>query len=442
MPMLRTFSSRPSFSADWNGNYEEKSAQWFELFMDLIMVAACANVADKLKDDLTHDGFLNYLLVFTMYVASWQKYTFFNARFSEDSFVHYSMLYVLLAGLGGMVMAGDPSPGFTIGLLLVRVAMVLMYLNVYFQLHETRKTLWIEILLSGSSSLVLLTSLFLPSSCTVPCYVVCFFIEVIFRYIWAFQGWFLDPDHPHIPMNIEHTSERYGCFVMVVLGEAILSSTINTKPSDKANFTTRYYAVMLLSFLVNFSMAMYYFAMRPPRKFHAMRRGLLGLISFVVLHLCLLPSLLTMSVSTKLIADAVLKQAPLESSSVWTLFGAMALALAFMFGIRLAHFVGVQPAPHDPIEVKMIKYHWWVLVGLSPLIPCGLAIALEYVSGGRVDPIHALIVASAFMLLWVVIETALMHWLVKVGNQHKLKEHKALLSPKKSLQVGADKHAV
>ncbi|KAH9052427.1 hypothetical protein Ae201684P_001608 [Aphanomyces euteiches] len=94
MPMLRTFSSRPELSADWNGNYEEKSAQWFELFVDLIMVSACSNVAEKLKDDLSHHGLLNFLLIFTLYVSSWQKYTFFNARFSEDSFVHYSMLYV------------------------------------------------------------------------------------------------------------------------------------------------------------------------------------------------------------------------------------------------------------------------------------------------------------------------------------------------------------
>ena len=73
------------------------------------------------------------------------------------------MLNVLLAGLGGMVvMASGPSPAFTAGLLLVRLAMVLMHVNLYFQLHEARKALWIEILLSGSSSHVLLSSFILP----------------------------------------------------------------------------------------------------------------------------------------------------------------------------------------------------------------------------------------------------------------------------------------
>ncbi|KAG9415407.1 hypothetical protein AC1031_008851 [Aphanomyces cochlioides] len=331
-------------------------------------------------------------------------------------------------------MASDPSPAFTAGLLLVRLAMVLMYVNVYFQLHETRKTLWIEVLLSGISSLVLLSSFFLPHFMTVPCYCLCFFIEVVFRYIWAFQGWFLDPDHPHIPMNIEHTSERYGCFVMVVLGEGIVSATINTTTEDKASFTPRYYAVMLLSFLVNFSMAMYYFAMRPPRKYHAMRRGILGLVSIVVLHICLLPSLLAMSVSTKLIAEAVLENEPLDSPRVWTLFGAISFSLAFMFGIRLAHFVGVQPHPSDPLEIKQIKYHWWVLIAMSPLLPLLCAICLEYFSGDEVDPIDALLVASVFMLVWVVVETGLMHWLVAIGRKHekerKLLEQTPLISPK------------
>ncbi|KAH9107779.1 hypothetical protein AeMF1_016963 [Aphanomyces euteiches] len=313
-----------------------------------------------------------------------------------------------------MVKASDPSPAFTAGLLLVRLAMVLMYVNVYFQLHETRKTLWIEILLSGSSSLVLLSSFFLPHFLTVPCYCLCFFIEVVFRYIWAFQGWFLDPNYPHIPMNIEHTSERYGCFVMVVLGEGIVSATINTTTEDKASFTPRYYAVMLLSFLVNFSMAMYYFAM----------------VRLANTTPCVVGSL----ASTKLIAEAVLENEPLDSPRVWTLFGAISFSLAFMFGIRLAHFVGVQPHPSDPREIKQIKYHWWVLIAMSPLLPLLCAICLEYFSGDEVDPIDALLVASVFILVWVVVETGLMHWLVAIGRKHekerKLLEQTPLISPK------------
>ena len=44
----RVFYRVPNQSADFDDEYEERAAQWFELFVDLILVVAWTNVTDAL----------------------------------------------------------------------------------------------------------------------------------------------------------------------------------------------------------------------------------------------------------------------------------------------------------------------------------------------------------------------------------------------------------
>ncbi|RHY83072.1 hypothetical protein DYB35_000712 [Aphanomyces astaci] len=424
--MMRTFMSHPTLSANWSGEYEEKSAEWFELFLDLIIVAACSNVTEKLKEDLTLSGLAYFVLVTSMYTSSWTLYTSFHARFNEKSLLHYLWLYIWLAGLGGMVLAGEPCNAFTIGLVLVRIAQLLMYTTVYMLLPQSRCTTKVDMIFVLSSVFALGSTFVLSEAWTIAVYAIVLVWECIFRFVAAAQGWLQTKESVRIPLNIDHFNERVGCMVMVALGEAVVSTIINF--NDPSLLSTRFFFMMQLGLLVIFTMAMFYFAIRPPRAFHAMRRSVYAGIGFSWLHLCLYPTLLVIGVSLKLITDAVTTDKSLEATRVWWLFGSISAALTVMLCIRLVHFGGRHPAPTDPDCVKRIKHVWWAVVGAAPLVSLVLGGALQVLSGDFVDPIHALIVAASFNVLFVVLETAVMNKLVQLGHdQLKNEVHTPLI---------------
>ncbi|CAK4088866.1 unnamed protein product [Aphanomyces euteiches] len=410
--MLRSVWSQPSLSADWSGDYDEKSAEWFELFLDLLMVTACSSVAETLKEDLTLHGWIYFVFLTSAYTVSWTLYTGFHARFNEKSLLHYLFLYVWLVGLGGMVLAGEPGVTFTIGLILIRAAQLMMYSAVYFLLRRARPQAFIDIVFLSVNLGILCISLLLPSSWTIPCYVVVLLLEAFGRLIVAERQWFLKPGHS-LPANIDHMNERYGCLVMVVLGESIVSIIINFH--DPALLTLRVFFMMHLALLVIFSMALFYFTIQPPREFHAMRRSRYTGIAFGWMHLPLFPSLLAIGVSLKLVTAAVLADKPLLASHTWWLFSSIAASMAIMVIIRLLHFGGRHPSSFDPIHIKRIKYVWWAVICASPLFPLICAASLVSASGDSIDPIHALVVATAFNVAWILAESAMMHQLLKLG---------------------------
>ncbi|OQR93873.1 hypothetical protein ACHHYP_02129 [Achlya hypogyna] len=406
--MLRTFYGSAELSADWTGEYEEKSAQWFELFLDLIMVAACSNVAEGFKDDLTVAGFLEFILLCLMYSSSWHLYTHFNARFSETSLLHYSFLYLLLMGLGSMVLASEPGYRFTIGLVSIRIAMVLMNSSVICSLPEARAKARIDIALGVIAITLFISALVIDThTWTIAVYLLTLVLETLAAFVVArcFPGSF-------VAMNIDHVDEREGCMVMVALGESVVSAFINSRGAD---LPAHFYMATCLSLLVIFSLAIFYFATKPPRAMHAMRRSVYSGFAYSLMHYALLPTLLATGVGTKLVSEAVLKATPLSSNALWVLYGSISLALLEMLVIRLLHYWGRQPAPSDPIDVKRIKYAWWAICAVSPLCPLGIALIFEVANPRGVAPISALVGAAAVVLFWLVSETSVMHCLRVLG---------------------------
>ncbi|KDO24885.1 hypothetical protein SPRG_09529 [Saprolegnia parasitica CBS 223.65] len=388
-----------ALSADWTGEYEEKSAQWFELFLDLIMVAACSNVAEGLKDDLSLRGAAAFVLLCLMYASSWHLYTHFNARFSESSLLHYGFLYVLLIGLGGMVLASEPGRGFTIGLVCIRAALLCMNLSVFWSLPNVRGKAGADMSISLLVMTLFAFALYVDyPTVTIGAYLTSLVLETLGGV--ALVRFANRPDMD-VAMNIDHVDDREGCLVMVALGESVVSTVMHRRGTD---LPSAYYVAMALSLLVIFSLAIFYFAAKPQREMHAMRRSIATGLTY---------SLLAIGVGTKLVSEAVRQNQELAPTSLWVLFGSMSLAFCIMLLVRLLHYGGRQT---DPLRVQRIKYVWWGVCALSPICPPVVAYILQAVAtDGGVDPITALACAAAIILSWLVSETAVMHSLRVLG---------------------------
>jgi len=261
-------------------------------------------------------------------------------------------------------------------------------------------------------------------------------VTLIVEFILRIAGGFLLPHHSLLPINIDHMTDRMGCFIMVVLGESVVSEAISyqTLPRE-ARTAGRYYGGALLGFLLTFSLALVYFHLQPPREQHAFRisrvRGLLLSRGQQGLSL----SLLGVGVGIKFAMAAVvgesidgsshrtrggegegeaggegwgegevegeasgrtngngmdtgvgfraLNAAEYGSSSdflmpplrVWVLMISLSCTLACLFVMRMAHFGFIEPRANDMPAVYRLKMVWWCLVAttwIPPLVAAAL----------------------------------------------------------------------
>ncbi|KAF0685781.1 Aste57867_22389 [Aphanomyces stellatus] len=421
--MFRSVRAVPTYSADWKGDYEEKAAEWFELFLDLMMVAVCSNVAHKLEAHLDGHGVANFLFMFSLYFATWQLYTHYNARFNESSLLHYVLLFGLLCGIGGMVLSSEPGNGFTFGLILTRLSVLGMYTNAVLLLPSTRPYLSYELGIIGAELAALVVSLAVGTHHGfIACYLVLLAVTFVVRPLVIVHR---DALHSaaRIPLNIDHYSERFGCIVLVVLGEAVLNSIIKLDQKDHDGgdgVTARFYATMVLSLLIVFALAIFYFGTQPPRELHALRRSVYHGMGFSYIHYVLLAGLLAFGTAITILTEEASVYQPMHAAQVWLLFGSLSVTMASILLIRLFHFGGRSVIATDMLVVQRIKRIWWCFAFSAPVVPlvcAGAALAAAH-DDGHLDPLAVLAVAFGSLSLMLVGEITIMAHLSSYKHGH------------------------
>ncbi|NUT37861.1 MAG: low temperature requirement protein A [Hamadaea sp.] len=205
-----------------------RAATPLELFFDLCFVAAVAQAANRLHHDLS-EGHLShalasYLFVFFAIWWAWMNFTWFASAYDTDD--DFYRLTTLVQIAGALVLAAGVPRAFddgdyliiTIGYVIMRLAMVGQWLRAAKSDPERRTTAlryaigvalvqvgWV-IRLAFDQPLYLYAGLALiVAELAVP--------------VWAERAerttW-----HP------QHITERYGLFTLIVLGEAVLASTV------------------------------------------------------------------------------------------------------------------------------------------------------------------------------------------------------------------------
>ena len=75
------------------GPHEEAATYW-ELFSDLLLVAAASSLAEILEEEADFTGWLKFALLYVITVNGWFLYTHhYTARFDDSSLVHSFLLF-------------------------------------------------------------------------------------------------------------------------------------------------------------------------------------------------------------------------------------------------------------------------------------------------------------------------------------------------------------
>lgn len=203
-----------------------RSATPLELFYDLCFVVAVASAAERLHHGLAEghwNNLLGFALVFFAIWWAWMNFTWFASAYDTDdilyrllTFVQMSGALVLAAGVPAAFDTGDLRVA-VVGYGIMRVPMIAQWLRAAHDHPDIASTarryaagiafvqvLWVaRLAVPGPPGLVLVAVLVLG--------------ELAVPVVAERSG--QTPWHPR------HITERYGLFLLIVLGEVMLSST-------------------------------------------------------------------------------------------------------------------------------------------------------------------------------------------------------------------------
>eukprot|EP00281_Chroomonas_sp_CCMP1168_P026780 CAMPEP_0206252610 /NCGR_PEP_ID=MMETSP0047_2-20121206/22698_1 /ASSEMBLY_ACC=CAM_ASM_000192 /TAXON_ID=195065 /ORGANISM="Chroomonas mesostigmatica_cf, Strain CCMP1168" /LENGTH=291 /DNA_ID=CAMNT_0053678739 /DNA_START=158 /DNA_END=1029 /DNA_ORIENTATION=+ len=282
----------PLLAADWeNLNYEEHQASWWELFVDLVLVVTCSTVAEKFEEDMIEgvSGCLwPFLVTYAICFSGWVMYTTFSSRFIDNSLLHSVQLFIYLMATCYMVTntsGFEFAQDFAWSAIVQRCSMLFMYLTLAIQVPKARNyCFWVCSLMLGGIAFLYTAAvtpdeeesgMFLKMAALWECILVYPIMYVLVRWSGRVKL---------IALNIDHNTERMGCCVMVILGESVVSALINYHKIDPVR-TPIYLQAMGLSMCLTFALALIFFALKPPRHMHALRRSGLTGICFTIIHL-------------------------------------------------------------------------------------------------------------------------------------------------------------
>ena len=260
----------------------ERKASWMELFFDLIFVGVIGQLGHTAAHHLDGHGIWEYFIKFAMVWRAWSLQVSINNRFLTNDL--YSKIYLLIiaaVAIGMSLNIGEAGiSSVFIGFYLLNDAVTVFC---QFVISLTRRNFLRDLSCANFSHLLMslpaiasfaydgdTRNTLLTISIILHIYVALPFNLILHR--------IAKPKH-RTALNIEHWSERYGGFTIIVLCESVLAILYS-------EMTTDGYGSSVLGMIVAASIQWIYFDVDSAKQYlHAVRRSYKTGILWYCLHL-------------------------------------------------------------------------------------------------------------------------------------------------------------
>ncbi|MET3424561.1 low temperature requirement protein LtrA [Actinoplanes tereljensis] len=204
----------PDLNQDTN-----RSATRLELFFDLAFVLFVARCADLLAKDETWVGGLTFAAVVAVGWWAWASSALYANRFDTDDAVFRLLMLVGMAAVIGMAASIDELGGawFTLSYVLLRFVLVAGYLRAWWHVPDARPTMRPYLIGHTAGAAFWLVSLAVPG----PAKYVLWGVGVAVDLLGPTLSARLEDA---LPLHMEHLPERFGLFVILVLGESVAAA--------------------------------------------------------------------------------------------------------------------------------------------------------------------------------------------------------------------------
>jgi low temperature requirement protein LtrA len=308
----------------------ERHATWYELFFDLVFVAAVAQLATALSREPTASGFLRFAGLFVPIAWAWSGFTFYANRFETDDVVYrlvkaLAMLAIaaLAISVHSVMRGGHGSETFALSYAATRVCLVALYARAsrYVQAAPGRRLVHLYFAGFSLGAAVWLASIAVPGPARYWMWAAALMVELSMPLFgWRALG--------AAAVNASHVTERFGQFFIIVLGESIVAVVAGIVGT---HFTAAASAVASCGFAIGLCVSWIYFDLADTS---VVGRGSLGLV-FVYSHFPLLAGVAAVGAGTKLAithADA----GGLGAGARWAIGGGLACYLLSLAVLHIA----------------------------------------------------------------------------------------------------------
>lgn len=356
---LHTLWHKPQLRGDGE---EERKVSWLELFYDLVFVVVIARLAHHLAAHPDASGALEFAVLFIPVWWIWIGGTFYNERFEtlDLSYRIFTFLQMLVvAGMAVFVEYGltKTALGFTLSYVAARGLTTFMFWRA--GLHNpVARPLTERYTLGFSASLVLwVISAFVPGPLGLALKVAGLALEMGV----SLSARNIQSKLPRFSSS--KLPERFGLFVIIVLGESIVGVVNGLADAEQLELNT--FIRFALGLALSFGLWWVYFDFighRSPR-----RDTISASYAWSFLHLPLLMGLTAVGATLQ---HAVYSDAELETGARWVLAGAFGLVyLCYSLLERT-----LQLTPEHPVRrVKGLREGTALLALLLPLLPLGMS---------------------------------------------------------------------
>jgi hypothetical protein len=424
----RMFYGPVQLLQDWDQAFtaEGASTQYFELFIDLLLVAAASSIADNFKE---HHDLGQFLLAYTIIVNGWFLYSHhITTRFEDSSFLHSLLLFLYMSGFGWTIVnvsdfrsrESSYIGAFALGALLLRLSILMMLVLIALTLPRARYFCAILCWIILPTMLAFAYGGIMGSVAgLVIAAVIEFFAEVVFAN-------FIDM-RKFVPVNIDQSKERLGALGLIMLGETVVSVTQTYREfvvSDELRrdiveqniIQTQYYMLLVFSLLLIFMITLLIFHVTPEAHEHAIRRSKMHGVLLLLCHKILGLPLLAVGVSVKLVVGAVLEQKELSLFGYQCMSLGVGVTLTLIFFIRYLHFGGKTQlvlghymwTVGTNAVLDRITTIWWWTIGLSSQIP----FVWYWIGTTTQAPLSATVYHALLVFVICLVETSITHSIV------------------------------
>ncbi len=326
LSMRRVWWERPRLRV---GEEDERRVSWLELFFDLVFVVIVSQLAHILAQHVSWDGLATYSLLFVAAWWTWIGGTFYNERFETHDISYRLFVFLQILAVAGMAVfahdgTGKLSEEFALSYIAARVLIVILWArggwhNPLFRPVSNRYVAGFVV------SIVLWSLSILVSP---PLRFALWAVGLTFDLVTPMTTLHLQSRLPR--SRHSKLPERFGLFVIIVLGEAMVGVISGLAAQDALTLTSVLTGAFGLALV--FGLWWIYFDFIGRRNGAQPSRW--WSISWNYLHLPLVMSVAALSAAVQnLVAQAVQAVAP---NTRWLMAGAVAVALLTLALIEAA----------------------------------------------------------------------------------------------------------
>jgi low temperature requirement protein LtrA len=310
---------RSSFGAD------ARKVTWPELFFDLIFVAAVAQVAEPLREHYALAEVARLTPLFVLVWWAWTGHTVFSTRFDSRDGIQRLLTVLQMFAVAAMAanakdaLDSRSSAGFAAAYAAMRFVLVGQYFRArgvpgaaplatrYLLGHGAAATLW-------------MASAFIPAPGRFVVWAIAFLIDLATPWLAIRHSVSIPPDEAHLP-------ERFGLFMLILLGDAVIS--VMQGMESQETWTPEAALSAFLGMAILFMLSWWYFdgsagaAEQPVRT----RAQAVRFHVWSYAHLPLYLATIVTGVGLRRIVTAA-SRATLDGGEILILTGALSLAMA------------------------------------------------------------------------------------------------------------------